>query len=323
MGSQGSTWTATSATLTPETSYNIRIVGINAQGTYGEASPVLSFTTPSRDTNKEPITKKNVDDDFTIECMGDICVGDIILVTERLFKYDNGNIDISENSNLLTAPASSGATGLSKSSLAPKRRSNNKSERIKAEEKLRLDLGITSETVRKLSLNDSSNNSQPVKETNTGGIGATFFQPVPGLGQFAGERTFAAHVVWDNYRSIKEDRPDGAAPLNKATFGKERRCWLEVIWSRGSNGAARRNELQPGSVVSRTQAHLEQFEVIIFLTSVTLFFNFLHRSSFCQVYRHPWLHENQRRPLEEELNLLANCYGKFTNYHHYQCHPGY
>lgn len=273
---QETTWTATSATLTPETSYNIRVVGINAQGTYGEASPVLSFTTPSRDTNKEPLTKKSVDD-FSIECMGDICVGDIILVTERLFKYDNGSIDISENSNLLTAPASSGATGLSKSSLSQKRRSNNKSDRIKAEEKLRLDLGITSGSVRKLSLNDSSNNSQPLKEANTGGIGATFFQPVPGLGQFAGERTFAAHVVWDNYRSVKEDRPDGAVPLNKAMFGKDRRCWLEVIWSRGSNGAARRNELQPGSVVSRTQTHVEQFEVSMFSTVVVMFssLNFL------------------------------------------------
>jgi hypothetical protein len=44
---------------------------------------------------------------------------------------------------------------------------------------------------------------------------------------------------------------------------------------------------------------------------------------YLQVYRHPWLHEAQRRPFEEELSLLANCYGKFTNYHHYQCAPGY
>ena len=264
---QETTWTATAATLTPETSYNIRVVGINSQGTYGEPSPVLSFTTPSRDTNKEPLTKKNADQ-FGIECMGDICVGDIILITERLFKYDNGNIDISEISNVTTAAASSGASGLSRSVPVHKKRSKGKSE-----ESVQLDLGVTS-TVRSVSINDSNSSTQPRK--STAGIGANHFSPIPGMGQFAGERTFAAHVVWDNFRSVREDQPDGSKPLTKKSFGKVRRCWLEIIWSRGSNNSVRKHELQPGTVISRTQTHLEQFEVSVsFILTWIILLSFL------------------------------------------------
>ena len=317
---QETTWTATSATLTPETKYNVRVVAINAQGTMGEPSPVLFFETPSRETNIEPITKKNADYLFSIECIGDICVGDVILFHERLFRYENGFIDNSEKAAITIAAAASGATGLSqvptKSNKpnAPKSPEKGKVSRngklftpsVNIESRddvlstLRLDLGVTS-SFRKLSLSAAGQATDPRAPAALETANNSSFSVIPGMGQFVGQRTIAAHVMWDNYRSIKEDSAEGSAPLTKGLLKGNRKLWLEVIWCRSSNSSLKSLELQPGTVINRFQTHLEQFEV----------------------FRLPWLHENKRRPLEEELSLLANCYGKFPSYHHYQCDSEY
>merc|ERR1711977_127904 len=71
--------------MTPDTSYLLRICGVNCQGTLGEPSPVLIFRTLPRGEGAT-LTPKTANTDFGIECTGDICVGDTILITERLFE---------------------------------------------------------------------------------------------------------------------------------------------------------------------------------------------------------------------------------------------
>ena len=81
-------------------------------------------------------------------------------------------------------------------------------------------------------------------------------------GAFIGERTIAAYVVKDNYRSSRDEvEALGTTPRDVRRFGKYRRLWLEVVWQRSSNEACKRYELKPGAVIERQQAHLEQFEV--------------------------------------------------------------
>ena len=100
-----------STTLSPDTSYSVRIVGVNCQGAQSDPSPVLRFKTLSRD-EKEQLTPRNASENFVIECTGDICVGDTILITERLY----------EKSSAATADAApvatTASTALKRSSLA-------------------------------------------------------------------------------------------------------------------------------------------------------------------------------------------------------------
>lgn len=314
------TWTASSATLTPNTAYNLRVVGINAQGTYGEPSPVLSFRTPSRETNVEPLSRMNADYEFKIECIGDICVGDIILFNERLFRYDDGRVEITPHA----ACAPNAETGLSTVSVSgsivkSKSRSardvaaarvrmsqNTEVSAINREdggETLRLDLGLTS-SFRRLTpatATNASTASIASSSVASSGLGTAILQGAKGMAHFIGERTVAAHVLWDNYRSIREGMSEGAEPLNEKSFYKSRKLWLQVIWCRSSNEACREHDIKAGTVINRTQIHLEQYET----------------------FRLPWDQEGKRRSLQEELNLLASCYGKFGFYHHYQCEPGH
>lgn len=76
-------------TLAPESVYKARVFCINYQGIASEPSEIVTFKTLPRSENKLNLTTKNVSSSFTIECVEDICVGDIILMTERLFAKDN------------------------------------------------------------------------------------------------------------------------------------------------------------------------------------------------------------------------------------------
>lgn len=84
---QESCWTST--ILNPNTAYQLRVVAINAQDLRSEPSEVILFCTPSRDKPHDffadTLKQKNALDSFTIECNGDICIGDVILITERLY----------------------------------------------------------------------------------------------------------------------------------------------------------------------------------------------------------------------------------------------
>jgi hypothetical protein len=200
--------------MVPDTDYQARVFAVNCQGNVSESSPVMSFTTLHRSENQEQLTPRNVTSTFTIECTGDICVGDTILMTERLFAKTNGS---GADAGLL------GASGVrsvaSRGSVAT----------------VRMDMSVTSV---------QSNPNAPLP------------------GEFLGERTIAAYVTKDNYRTIRDELvAQGITPREVRKFGKQRKLWLEVVWQRSSTDACKPYELKPGSVIERMQAHLEQFEV--------------------------------------------------------------
>lgn len=102
-------------------------------------------------------------------------------------------------------------------------------------------------------------------------------------GIYIGERSIAAHVVRDNYRTAR-DAANGN--LGDKKFSKSRRLWLEVVWQKASSEACKPYELKAGVVIERIQSQIEKFEV----------------------FRVPWVEEPLRRPLREELTALAECY---------------
>ncbi len=128
-----------------------------------------------------------------------------------------------------------------------------------------------------------------VHSTGAGGAGGGREKDGPTPGSFIGERTIAAYVVRDNYRSSRDEIARlglSAHPRDAAKFGKHRHVWLEVIWCKGSNEAARGYELKPGVVIERQQSHLEQFEV----------------------FRTPWPLEGKRRRLMDEWGMGKDCF---------------
>ena len=110
-------------------------------------------------------------------------------------------------------------------------------------------------------------------------------------GAYIGERTIAAHVVKDNYRTCRDTvASKGVTPADYKRFGKYRHLWLEVIWQRASNDACKPYELRKGEVVERSQGRLEEFEV----------------------FRVPWGREDQRVSLGIEWASLTDCYKTVT-----------
>jgi hypothetical protein len=62
--------------------YQCRFFAVNCQGAVSEPSAVQAFTTLHRANTSETLTYRNAEQFFTIECTGDIVVGDTILMTE-------------------------------------------------------------------------------------------------------------------------------------------------------------------------------------------------------------------------------------------------
>ena len=64
-------------------------------------------------------------------------------------------------------------------------------------------------------------------------------------GAYIGERTIAAHVIKDNYRTARDGlTAKGLTPRDHKKFGKHRYVWLEVIWQRASSEACKPFELK-------------------------------------------------------------------------------
>ena len=242
----------TSTTLVPDCGYMARVIGVNFAGREGAASPSLAFRTLHRDTGKAPaFAAKNAgmflvayfkalsghitnsllfrlpaDADFSIECTGDVCVGDTVLLTERLYARDS------------KAAGDSRAPGDSRSSLSR----NNSAV---------LNSSVVSNARSVSSAKGGRSRKTPAAEEEEDGATLT-------AGVFLGERTIACHVVRDNYRSAREA---SAAPLTPKQFGRARRLWLEVVWHRASSEACKPYELRPGVVIERRQTHIDSFEV--------------------------------------------------------------
>ena len=88
-----------STTLAPDTLYAVRVIGVNAQGHIGIPSSPLTFRTYVRDDTKHLDMLRNIHESFDIECTGDICVGDTILLTERLYHKSTTTTSASSNNN--------------------------------------------------------------------------------------------------------------------------------------------------------------------------------------------------------------------------------
>lgn len=236
------TWVG--VTLAPKTKYRVRVVALSYQGTPSIPSLELQFSTLPREEGKEVLTPRNSDVHFTIETVGDICTGDTILFSERLFS-DRPNGKETFTSNTATTnktqqqPSTSGG---SRTMTATRTKS-----------------GVA--TVRM----DMS--TQSVQLTSKG---------VTSTGVFIGERAVAAHVLRDNYRTIR-------GPNSR---GKDRILWLEVIWEKASTDACQPYELKTGIVIERKESVLEQFEV----------------------FRTSWLQEQGRQSLRIEKKALDECF---------------
>ena len=230
---QETVWQST--TMVSDSQYEVRILGVNFQGTMSQPSPALEFSTLPR-SKSGTVTRKEADASFTIECSGDICVGDTLLITEQLFVKDSA-----KNAQLEQASRSSVSRGKGGT--------------------VRMDMSVTS-----LPTQDSA-----------------LLPP----GAYIGDRTIAAVVVKDNYRTGRDGiSAKGLVPSNHKKFGRHRFLWLEVLWQRASTEACKPFELKQGEVIERSQAVLEEYEV----------------------YRVPWRVEAKRIRLDNEWPSLIDCY---------------
>jgi len=107
-------------------------------------------------------------------------------------------------------------------------------------------------------------------------------------GVFIGERTIAAHVIKDNYRTTRDSIPTLPCTYlkGKKSLATSRSLWLEVIWQKSTNDACKPYDIKSGDVISRVQMNLEQFEVT----------------------RCTWKVEEERKSLETEWNSLKDSY---------------
>ena len=219
----------TCTTMHTDADYQCRYFAVNCQGAVSEPSPVQSFSTLHRDDSSSLLTHRNAEHFFTIECTGDICVGDTVLMTERLFSKPPRDDSSASSGSRIIGGGFGSKTG------ANAAQGNLKSS-------MRLNMNATDRSLMSVS--------------SSGGT------PAPGV--FIGERTIAAYVVRDNYRSSRDEILSlGTSPKDLRRFGKYRRLWLEVVWQKSSNEACKRYELKKGAVIERQQSHLEQFEVCI------------------------------------------------------------
>ncbi len=185
-------WTST--TCVPDTDYDVRVCGVNCQGVLSDPSPILSFHTLPRGDTSLTMSSKNANTYFTVDCTGDICVGDTILFSERLY-------------------------------IKPKQTS------------------ITNKNV-----------NQSVASLLEDGTDAE--------GVYIGERTIAAFVVKDNYKTIRDHlAASNITPLDGKRFAKYRNLWLEIVWQKSSSDKCKPYDYKSGDVIERNQAQLELFEV--------------------------------------------------------------
>lgn len=246
----------TTAVLLTDTTYEIRVISVNCQGTMSVPSKELVFTTLHRNVNdmnnNRELTPRNANSTFTIECTGDICVGDTILMTERIYLKD-------KYTQVGSAVGFKGGGG---GGHIPSSKQNSQSQKQLSQKSL---------------LNTSS-----IVSINGESISVTATR-----GTYIGERTIAAFVSKDNYRTIRDYcETNQISPQDAKKFGKIRQFWLEVMWQKSSNDQSKKYEVKIGEVLKRHQLHLEQFEV----------------------YRTGWKQENMRKSLNEEFNILKECF---------------
>ena len=191
--------------LLPNAAYYFRVSSLNTIGDASSPSKMVICRTEQRRQSLQP---KNADEFFTIECTGDVVVGDTILFTERLY--------IGRDGKLLTS-------------------------------------------------------SNPLAFTRS--LGASGSKPESRLGRYVGERTIAASVLKDIYRSPRHTIEVGVAkPISR------RMLRLEVIWSTVSTEEACDHVLRRDAIIQMDEEQIFEFET----------------------FRVPWAEEEARLPKYEE-----------------------
>lgn len=244
-----------STTLVPDKDYALRVMGVNCQNVMSMPSKILKFhTLPRSEGNDKAISCKNIATTFTVECTTDICVGDTIVMTERLF----------------SAPKASNATNIGETVAVTSRKST---------------------TLKKSSTAKSTVKAEgSVYSIGSGGRGGFLVTgEVPENGTFIGDRTLAAHVIRDSYKLDRDScgkLVHAEYAVDPQLFAQERRLWLEVVWQHGNTDLSKKYTLTPGTVVERSQKHIEHFEV----------------------FRCPWAHEDRRKSFVQDVQSLSECF---------------
>jgi hypothetical protein len=251
--------------LASDSTYLVRVLAVNCQGVCSEPSQIVNFATLERSDSSEQLTSRNAGATFTVECTGDICVGDTILLTERLFaKTTINKPEATSTRDALNASMTGSVRG---STVGLRSQTRPPSGSIRGQPGLL-----------------SSNNPLNMSVTSLNADGVTI-SAAPGA--FVGERTIAAYVSKDNYRTIRDILSEqGVQPQDSKRVGKLRKLWLEVVWQRSSSEACKPFEVRPGEVLERQVGHLEQFEV----------------------FRVKWKQEEARTSFRDEYNSLVDCY---------------
>lgn len=188
--------------LLPNSVYHCRVTGLN-DSCGAPSEPTLLRTAgragqnPLLGLSSRVLKPTNAHEHFTVECRGDVVVGDTIICTEQLFVGPDGRL---AKPKIKTATFKSGKFNGAGSAVA----------------------------------------ARAVAEGSV----------------FVGERTVAAVVVKDNFRS-----PEHSRDLGWSATEASRMLRLEVLWSTVSSDTAGTFVLERGDVIERDEAALSEFEV--------------------------------------------------------------
>lgn len=199
--------------LLPNSAYHFRVNGVNVKGIVGVASECTLCKTAGRSSRTRKLRPANAHEYFTVECTGDVVVGDTIIFTEQLFVGNDGKL-------------------------------------------MKIGSGVSYQSIR--------------------GEGTRATMRRLPMDRFVGERTIAAQVSKDSYRSPQHTREFG---VSKATLTRMLR--LEVIWSTCSSEEAAVFVLAKDDIIERDQDALFKFET----------------------FRIEWSEEARRLSEEQERNL--------------------
>lgn len=275
----------TCVTLASETTYEVRVFAMNYQGTLSEPSPSLSFSTLARSDLSSTLTPKNAAQSFTVECTGDICVGDTVLITERLYLRPTQAMAARGVQSIAVTGSIHAIKGITNTGVA----SSGKVTATAVTNKAATSRRGGAPTQHDITVSSRSGLMEDgqAQQAFDGGVSITSV-----AGAFLGERTIAALVTKDNYRSSRDAMvARNVSPnSNPKAFGGMRRLWLEVVWQKSSSEEVRKYEAKPGEVIERLQSHLEEFEV----------------------FRVPWRQDNLRKSLVQEWQTLKDCFIPMT-----------
>ena len=177
--------------LLPNSAYHFRVTGVNVKGMGGVPSESTLCKTAGRSSRVRRLRPANAHEHFSVECSGDVVVGDTIIFTEQLFVGHDGKLMKSGN-------------------------------------------GFAYQSIR------GRGGGEKMRRA---------------ADRFVGERTIAAQVSKDSYRSPQHTKEFGV-PKSTPT----RMLRLEVIWSTCSSEEAAVFVLGKDNIIERDQDVLFQFE---------------------------------------------------------------